>query len=119
MFHMEPSECRRDGYQTHGDRFRGARKRTDRMKKINAKLKPYFKAAMRDNGVLELTVYEEIGSDWFGEGVTAKTVKQQIDAAGPFNTVLVRINSPGGDAFEGVAVYNLLRSLGKPIETAV
>jgi len=31
----------------------------------------------------------------------------------------VRINSPGGDAFEGVAIYNLLRALKKPINVFI
>ena len=31
----------------------------------------------------------------------------------------MRINSPGGDAFEGVAIYNLLRALKKPINVFI
>jgi ATP-dependent protease ClpP protease subunit len=77
---------------------------------------PCFRAAVQADGTLELLVYDDIGFDWWSdEGITAKTVKQQIDAAGPFTTIAVRINSPGGDAFEGVAIFNLLRAQGKPI----
>ena len=82
--------------------------------------KPFFKAAMRPDGVLELLVYEDIGYDWWtGEGLTAKTVKTQLDEAGAYSRILVRINSPGCDAFEGVAIGNLLKSTGKPIDVAV
>lgn len=85
-----------------------------------ARLKPQFRAALQPDGTLELLVYEEIGVDWWtGEGVTAKTVKQQIDSAGPFTSIAVRINSPGGDAFEGVAIFNVLRAQGKPIAVFV
>jgi ATP-dependent Clp protease protease subunit len=84
------------------------------------KIKPQFRAAMQSDGTLELLVYEDIGIDWWtGEGVTAKTVKDQIDTAGPFTSIVVRINSPGGDAFEGVAIFNVLRAQGKPISVFV
>ena len=46
-------------------------------------------------------------------------MKQQIDEAGPFTRLAVRINSPGGDAFEGVAIHNLLRAQGKPVDVYV
>jgi ATP-dependent protease ClpP protease subunit len=87
---------------------------------VAAKLKPQFKASVQPGGVLELLVYEDIGLDWWsGEGVTAKTVKQSIDEAGIFTSISVRINSPGGDAFEGVAIYNLLRAQKKPVNVFV
>jgi ATP-dependent Clp protease, protease subunit len=81
---------------------------------------PTFRAALQSDGTLELLVYEEIGENfWSGGGVTAKTVKQQIDQAGPHTAIAVRVNSPGGDAFEGVAIHNLLRAQGKPVNVYV
>ena len=69
---------------------------------------------------LELLVYEQIGIDWWdGSGVTAATVAAAIKAAGQFDNITVRINSPGGSAFDGVAIFNLLRSQGKPITVFV
>jgi ATP-dependent protease ClpP protease subunit len=55
-----------------------------------------------------ITMFETIGEDWWtGGGVTAKKVASQLRAiSGP---VEVQINSPGGDMFEGIAVYNVLR----------
>lgn len=55
-----------------------------------------------------VTMFEVIGEDWWtGGGVTAKKVASQLRAiAGP---VEVQINSPGGDMFEGIAIYNVLR----------
>lgn len=84
-----------------------------------SRLKPWFCASVSSD-TLEMMVYEEIGEDyWSGGGVTAKTVKQAIDGAGAFNRIAVRINSPGGDAFEGVAILNLLRAQKKPIDVFV
>ena len=55
-----------------------------------------------------ITMFDVIGEDfWSGGGVTAKKVASQLRAiAGP---VEVQINSPGGDMFEGIAIYNVLR----------
>jgi ATP-dependent Clp protease, protease subunit len=87
--------------------------------KIRAR-KPTFQAALQTDGTLELLVYEDIGENyWTGGGVTAKTFKQQMDQAGPYSRLAVRINSPGGDAFEGVAICNLLRAQGKPVDVYI
>ena len=86
----------------------------------SGKQKPFFKAALQGDGTLELSVYEDIGVNWWdGAGITAKTVKQAIDDAGAFDQILVRINSPGGDASEGIAIYNPLRSMRTPVAVCV
>ncbi len=57
-----------------------------------------------------ITMYEQIGEDyWSGGGVTAKRISAALRSIGD-RDVTVRINSPGGDMFEGIAIYNLLRS---------
>lgn len=56
-----------------------------------------------------ITMFDVIGEDfWTGGGVTAKKVAQQLRAIGD-RPVEVQINSPGGDMFEGIAIYNILR----------
>lgn len=54
-----------------------------------------------------ITIFGYIGEDFWSEGITAKSIARQLRAiSGP---VEVQINSPGGDVFEGFAIYNLLR----------
>ncbi|TAA12471.1 Clp protease ClpP [Pseudoxanthomonas winnipegensis] len=56
-----------------------------------------------------ISVYDVIGYDyWTGEGVTAKRIAGALRQMGP-GPVTVNVNSPGGDMFEGLAIYNLLR----------
>lgn len=56
-----------------------------------------------------VTMFDIIGEDfWTGGGVTAKKVAAQLRAIGD-RPVEVQINSPGGDMFEGIAIYNVLR----------
>lgn len=56
-----------------------------------------------------ITMFDVIGEDyWSGGGVTAKKVASQLCAIGD-RPVEVQINSPGGDMFEGIAIFNVLR----------
>ena len=56
-----------------------------------------------------ISVYDVIGHDyWAGEGVTAKRISGALRALGK-GAITVNVNSPGGDMFEGLAIYNLLR----------
>ncbi|MFZ5745269.1 MAG: head maturation protease, ClpP-related [Pseudomonadota bacterium] len=56
-----------------------------------------------------IEMYDVIGYDWWdGGGVTAKGVSDQLKAF-KGQPVTVMINSPGGNMFEGIAIYNLLR----------
>ena len=56
-----------------------------------------------------ITIFDVIGEDfWSGGGFTAKRMAGALRGIGN-NPVTVKINSPGGDMFEGIAIYNLLR----------
>lgn len=56
----------------------------------------------------EIFLYQPIGADFFGEGITGETVIQALDAIGS-KRAIVRINSPGGSVFDGIAIYNALK----------
>lgn len=65
--------------------------------------------AAADDEDRSISVYDVIGYDyWTGEGVTAKRIAGALRSLGK-GPVTVNINSPGGDLFEGMAIYNLLR----------
>lgn len=72
-----------------------------------------------DAGSNVIEVFDVIGVDyWTGEGVTAKGVGaklRELDGA----DVDVYINSPGGDMFEGLAIYNLLRNYSGDVNVKV
>ena len=54
----------------------------------------------------EILIYSDIGEDYFGDGVSAKSIKSQLENMS--GELSVRVNSPGGDVFDGFAIYNLL-----------
>ncbi|MBK0095260.1 Clp protease ClpP [Erwinia sp. S63] len=65
-----------------------------------------IKAAKRAEN--SISVFDVIGADWYGDGVTASRIAAALRSIGGAD-VTVNINSPGGDMFEGLAIYNLLR----------
>ena len=59
-------------------------------------------------GRRSLFIYEQIGFDWMsGEGVSALQFTEQLRNLDS-KTLTVRINSPGGDVFDGITMYNQL-----------
>jgi ATP-dependent Clp protease protease subunit len=81
--------------------------------------KRVFSAAVKDS-TLEILIYGEIGEDyWTGEGITPGSISAKIAAAGQFDRIALRVNSRGGNAFDGVAIYNLIRAQGKPVDVYV
>lgn len=73
-------------------------------------------AAEADSGGT-VSIYDVIGLDpWSGDGFTAKRMAGALRAIGE-KPVEVLLNSPGGDMFEGLAIYNLLRE--HPAEVTV
>lgn len=70
---------------------------------------PGIQAAAAEEAERSISVYDVIGYDyWTGDGVTAKRVAAALRQMGK-GPVTVNVNSPGGDMFEGLAIYNLLR----------
>lgn len=70
---------------------------------------PEVRAADKDED-RSISIYDAIGYDprTGGEGVTAKRIASALRSLGK-GPVTVNLNSPGGDMFEGLAIYNLLR----------
>jgi ATP-dependent Clp protease, protease subunit len=66
-------------------------------------------AAAEDGDSSTITIYDVIGEDWWtGGGFTLKRASAALRTIGEGRAVTVNINSPGGDMFEGIAIYNLL-----------
>ncbi|MEH6522578.1 head maturation protease, ClpP-related [Sulfitobacter sp.] len=67
---------------------------------------PDVKASVSNEG--SISIIDPIGENWYGDGVTAKRIAGALREIGN-DDIVVNINSPGGDFFEGLAIYNLLR----------
>lgn len=73
-------------------------------------MKTNLRVTMQAPKTLRIDIYDVIGWNWYDGGITAQTISKKLQEAGDIDTVHVHVNSPGGDAFEGIAIHNILKS---------
>lgn len=66
----------------------------------------------------EIYIYDTIGKDWLGGGVDSKQVVDALTQLGG-QRATIRINSPGGTADEGIAIYNAIKRYSGGADTVV
>ena len=66
-----------------------------------------------------IQIFDQIGEDWFGgSGVSAKAFSDALQSVGP-GPLVVEINSPGGNVWDGLAIFNMLRGRNAQVTTRV
>lgn len=68
----------------------------------------WYEIDAQSGAVAEVWIYEEIGTDCWGEGLTAKKFVEDL-AALEVEHIALHINSPGGSVFDGQAIYNAIQ----------
>ncbi|UZW13200.1 Clp protease ClpP [Clostridium pasteurianum] len=88
--------------------------------KTKAKNKKYWEFKNQTADSADLYLYIEIAS-WGGgyAAHSAQSFKDELDALGEISTLNVYINSPGGDVFEGSAIYNMLKRYNAQVNVHV
>lgn len=69
---------------------------------------PNFSVKMQGPRKARVEMYDVLGPSWAGM-IDAKSVAAQLKDAGELDEIELRINSPGGSAFEGMAIHNILK----------
>ncbi|WKZ15437.1 MAG: phage major capsid protein [Candidatus Jettenia caeni] len=88
------------------------------MKKENSKTWYSIKAES-DSDTAEILIYEEIGKSYWDEnGIDAKTFVKELGNI-KAKQINLRINSPGGSVYDGLAIYNALKRHDANITTYV
>ena len=69
----------------------------------------------------EVFIYDQIGSSFWDDGVTPSSLIDEIKALKlkDSDALSVRINSPGGNMFDGNTIYNYLRSIKQTIDVTI
>jgi ATP-dependent Clp protease protease subunit len=76
----------------------------------------WFKIHNAAEDVAEVFIYDVVGDSWAGND--ASTVVKQINAI-TAKKISLRINSPGGSVFDGVAIYNALAAHPAEVTTYI
>jgi ATP-dependent Clp protease protease subunit len=73
----------------------------------------WFRVQSKKGETAEVFIYDEIGAGFFGGGVAAEAFIKEIKGLnlGREDELKIRINSPGGNFFEGITIHNYLRTL--------
>jgi ATP-dependent Clp endopeptidase proteolytic subunit ClpP len=79
--------------------------------------KPNLRMSAND-GDGEILIYDDIGPSWAGM-ISAEWFDAEIKKLGKLSRVRVKINSYGGEVFEGLGIYNTLKDLGAYVTTEV
>ncbi len=89
--------------------------------KPQADSRPWYRitAAADDGGPARVDVYDEIGGSWFSDGVSASDFVASLAEIPAARSLEVHINSPGGDVFDGIAIYNAIAQRPGPVTTVV
>ncbi len=67
----------------------------------------WYRINAEGTGAAIIYLYGAIGQDWWGEGNAAIDFAKELDALSP-RPIELRVNSEGGDVFEGYAIYSTL-----------
>ena len=87
------------------------------MTKVTNWLSYQPRASVHEPAVLQ--IFDQIGEDWFGgSGISAKAFSDALQSVGP-GPLVVEINSPGGNVWDGLTIYNMLRGRQAPVTTRV
>jgi len=87
------------------------------MTKINNWLSYQPRASASEPATLQ--IFDQIGEDWFGgSGISAKAFSQALQDVGQ-GPLVIEINSPGGNVWDGLGIYNMLRGRQAPVTTRV
>ncbi|UHA74471.1 head maturation protease, ClpP-related [Paenibacillus sp. 481] len=69
-----------------------------------------FWSMKKTNNSGELTMYGPIAEfSWWGDAVTPAKFRDDLNALGDVDEIVVRLNSGGGDVFAGLHIYQLLK----------
>lgn len=71
------------------------------------------------NGVTTLTLSGTVRKKWYedDECIDAKSIQSVLENVE--GDVVIKLNSPGGDVFEGIAIYNYIKSLSNHVTVEV
>lgn len=59
----------------------------------------------------EILIYSKIGKDWYGDdGIAAKDFNEALAGVPSDREITCRINSVGGNVWDGMAIYSMLKS---------
>lgn len=67
----------------------------------------------------EIWLYDQVGEGFFSGGMSARDFVRELQGLGKVDIVNLHINSEGGSVFDGIAIYNALKSHPARVEVDI
>jgi ATP-dependent Clp protease protease subunit len=78
----------------------------------------YYSIQNKSDDSVDILIYGVIGDSWFDESITARQFVADLKSLeNQYKSINVRINSPGGSVFDGLPIFNAIRSSKAEIHT--
>lgn len=84
-----------------------------------AKIQNAMRIVKDGETVGRLDISGEVGWDWYGDAWDAGYFNQQLKDLGDVGLLEVHINSPGGNVFDGIAIFNSLVQHPAPVHVYI
>ncbi|NBN74768.1 MULTISPECIES: ClpP-like prohead protease/major capsid protein fusion protein [unclassified Proteus (in: enterobacteria)] len=68
--------------------------------------KSWFRMQAKEDQTVDIYIYDEIG----GWGISARRFTEDLISLGNLSHINLHIHSPGGEVFDGIAIYNQLKN---------
>ncbi|MBI6467295.1 Clp protease ClpP [Proteus mirabilis] len=68
--------------------------------------KSWFRMQVKEDQTADIYIYDEIG----GWGISARRFTEDLISLGNLSHINLHIHSPGGEVFDGIAIYNQLKN---------
>lgn len=66
-----------------------------------------------------ILIYGEIGDSFWGDGINEKEIAKELQDIKDVEEITVKINSPGGNVYSGIAIYNSLKNHAAKINVEI
>ena len=81
-------------------------------------MKSWYNISAKEDSA-EISIFGDIGASWWGESVTLADFKKDFDKIKDKNSIKVLINSPGGNVFDGIGIYNVISAVRQRVSVEV
>lgn len=76
----------------------------EQLQKVERKFKTFHNETTNST---EITIYGIIGDSWWEDSVSANDIDNALKSIS--GDIVINLNSPGGDAFDGISIFNRLK----------
>jgi ATP-dependent Clp endopeptidase proteolytic subunit ClpP len=83
------------------------------------KAKKWYRISAKADDTAEISIFGDIGGSFFSDGITAESFKADFDAVKDAKHINVLINSPGGNVFDGISIFNMLQKHREKVSVEV